>query len=236
MSLLVRSICAAAVAASLTGCASSASSPDGGVGTEIRGDRYCEILLASLTATDVHVDVYTTFGLNDCPEAQWGAVDAGRVAAQQGVTRAILNGPRYWTLDEFVSASLVNPTPMSLGGIEMHQAAAIDLALSAISSLGTQPYTPNSIQRTTTVQFNRGARVYELVDPAGKVYDMQSYSTQKTPQMEADLISLESRLSLPTGWNYRTRILASSLQITAIGGVATVIQDDFENTYQLSQQ
>jgi len=92
------------------------------------------------------------------------------------------------------------------------------------------------VMRDTTVVFAAGNMVYELVDPSGHVYDMQSYSVQHTPQTEASLATLGSRLTLPTGWSYRARTLSADLSITAIGGVATVIQDDFQNSYQLSQQ
>ena len=218
------------------------SSPDSGQDADasaarpLRGQRYCEILLATVSPTGAHVDVYTTFGLNDCPAAAWSAVDAGKVATQEGVTKAVLNGPRYWTLDRFVSASLIDATPRTLGGLEMRLGGSIDVPLPALSSLGATPYTPNTIQRNTTVQFDAGNAVYELVGPDGKIYDMQSYSVQQTAQTEADLATLGTRLTLPDGWSYRTRTLTTPLQITAIGGLATVIQDNFGNTYQLSQQ
>ncbi len=210
-------------------------SAESGVGAPIRGDRYCEILLAGPGEAGVHVDVYSTFGLNDCPEAAWSAEDPAAVASAAGVTKALLNGPRYWTLDRFVVASLIDPTPRSLGGIEMRHAGSIDVSLAAAMSLGTAAYTQHTIERNTTVQFDAGARVYELIDPAGKIYDMQSYSVQKVMQTEADLQTLGARLTLPTGWSYRTRVLDTALQITAVGGLATVIQDDFDDTYQQSQ-
>lgn len=207
-----------------------------GVSSEIRGERYCEILLVSVSASGAHVDVYTTFGLNDCPDAAWSAVDAGKVATDQGVTKAVVNGPRYWTLDRFISASFIDPTPRTIAGLEMRHAGSIDVPLSAISSLGSTPYAAKTIQRNTTVQFDAGKVVYELVGPDGKIYDMQSYSVQKTAQTEADLPTLGARLTLPSGWSFHTRTLTAPLQITAIGGLATVVQDDFDNTYQQSQQ
>jgi hypothetical protein len=221
------------------GAPDAGASPDGeaaDAGNDIRSRRYCEVLLAAVSGASVHVDVYTTFGLNECPDAAWSAVDAAKIAADSGVTRAVLNGPRYWTLDRFVSASFIDPTPRTIGGLAMRHAASIDVPLSAISSLSTARYTANTIQRNTTVEFDAGRAVYELVGPDGKIYDMQSYSVQKTTQTEADLATLGARLALPSGWSYRTRTLTAPLQITAISGLATVVQDDFDNTYQQSQQ
>ena len=64
------------------GGADGGASPDGGASvSDVRGQRYCEILLAKVTGTQVHVDVYNTFGLNDCPDAAWTAVNAPAVRA-----------------------------------------------------------------------------------------------------------------------------------------------------------
>ena len=46
----------------LTGC-DDASSAD----LAVRGERYCEVLLATSDGSNLHVDVYNTVGLNDCP-------------------------------------------------------------------------------------------------------------------------------------------------------------------------
>jgi hypothetical protein len=74
--------------------------------------------------------------------------------------------------------------------------------------------------------------VYELVDPEGGVWIMQSYSAQVVPQTEAELATLGARLALPAGWSFRTRTLEAELLVTARGGLATVTQDELQNTYQ----
>lgn len=231
-------------ALSLVGCGSSstpasaddAAASDAGVDApvaSIRGQRYCELLLVTLNGAQVHVEVWNTFGLNDCPDAAWSAIQPAVLAQQLGVTQVVLNGPRYWMLDGFVSASFVDATPKSLGGIEMRHAANIDMPASAANA---PPYTLHAIERNTVVRFDAGSRVYELVDPEGKIYEMQSYSVQKTPQTESDLANLGAKLTLPMGWNFRTRVLTADLEVTDVGGVAEVVQDDFQNTYQQSQQ
>lgn len=209
---------------------------DGGSATNVRGQRYCELLLAQLTGGNVDVDVYNTFGLDDCPQAQWSAIDTTALAQQLGVTEVLANGPRYWMIDSFVSATLVDPTVRNLGGIEMREAATISMPYSPSATLGT-PYVTHQINRNTVVSFSAGRSVYELTDPQGKIYDMQSYSTQVlATQTEADLASLGSTLTLPTGWSFRTRVLTEDLVVTAVGGVGIVVQDNFDNTYQQSQQ
>ena len=234
----------------LGGCSSQAADPTAAAGgatsdaatgsddagpPEVRGGRYCEILLATVAPPSVHVDVWNTFGLNDCPDALWSQVDAAAVAMAEGVTMAVLNGPRYWTLDEFVVASLLDPTPRTLGGIAMRHAGNIDLPAADAASMQA-PYTLHTIQRHTTVRFLAGRPVFELVDPQGKVYDMQSFSVQKVPQTASDLANLGAALKPPQGWSFRTRTLTEDLDITAVDDHATVVSDDDANTYQQSQQ
>ena len=64
---------------------------------------------------------------------------------------------------------------------------------------------------------------------------MQSYSQQidATLRME-DLPRLGSKLALPSGWTYRTRLLELELDLDA-GGLATILQDNLENTYQCAR-
>jgi len=66
----------------------------------------------------------------------------------------------------------------------------------------------------------------------GVVYVLQSYSVQVDPkQSEGSLRALGGRLQLPHGWQFRARQLAQDW-VVRVDGVACVIQDEFENTYQ----
>ena len=47
------------------------------------------------------------------------------------------------------------------------------------------------------------------------------------------LANLGSRLALPTGWSYRTRVPENELISDTTTQVATVLQDEFENSYTL---
>jgi hypothetical protein len=74
--------------------------------------------------------------------------------------------------------------------------------------------------------------VYELHDPDGGRYIMQSMSRIEDEDLEIwELTRLAERLSLPEGWRYTTRILTETEQYVA-DGVAEVIVDDLSNTYQ----
>lgn len=80
--------------------------------------------------------------------------------------------------------------------------------------------------------YDAGKPVYELIDPKGNVFVMQSYSVQKEPQTEQSLTQLGSKLKLPTQWRFKTGILKKAGTVQAIDNMAVVVQDDFLNTYQ----
>ncbi|MFT3776491.1 MAG: hypothetical protein QM820_64950 [Minicystis sp.] len=201
---------------------------------EVRGARYCEILMAYQEGMNVRIDVYNTFGLNDCPAEAWEAIDAAKIQAEHQAIRVILNGPRRWVIDRFENSSFLDPTTVVLGGIEMRKAGQIVLPIAEAASTSA-PYTARSIERNTTYVFDAGKSVFELVDPMERVFVMQSFSMAQENLTEADLPALAARLTLPAGWTYRTRALPEALRVTAVNGVATVVQDELENTYQLSQ-
>ena len=221
----------------LAGCSSSNAdtpTPTGDAATDVRGGRYCEVLLGTLTGGNLHVQVYNTQGLSDCPQDAWSKLDPTALEADTGATVVVLNGPRYWMIDSFADSTLLDPTPRSFGGIPMRQAGAIDVAAADVPSL-QKPYALHTITRDTQFVFFAGRAVFELLDGAGHVYTMQSYSVQKVAQSESTLSTLGGSLSLPAGWTYRTRTLTADLAVEAVDGKATVVQDDDEDTYLQSQ-
>jgi len=52
---------------------------------------------------------------------------------------------------------------------------------------------------------------------------------------EESLETLGERLSMPEGWTYRTRILDDELVVDTTATIATVLQDEFENSYTLPE-
>ncbi len=201
---------------------------------EVRGTRYCEILLGTIADGQVHIDVFSTEGLNDCPDAAWAQVDEAAVQTATAVDIVILNGPRYWTLDSLEGSTLLDATPRTLGGIAMRRAGSIDLAVADVAT-ANKPYQQHTIHRQSAFRFLAGKTVYELVDPAGHVYAMQSYSVQQQKtQTEQTLAGLAAQLTLPTGWTFRTRVLDADLVLLASDATAIVTQDNFNNTYSLA--
>jgi hypothetical protein len=96
----------------------------------------------------------------------------------------------------------------------------------------TSPYEERYVNRGAQFFFNAGSVVYELVNPDGIAYVMQAYCIGVDPTLNQENLSeLGSRLQLPEGWTFRSRILDEELIVDTTEHLATVIQDELENTY-----
>jgi hypothetical protein len=196
----------------------------------LRGVRYCEVLLLRDGDDGFTAEVWNTMGMSECPQDQWDQLDAEAIAAERDAAAAILNGPRYWMLDSIDTDLRQGAPETSFGEIGMFQAATVDLGDQPPSQT---PYTQRPVARETVFGFDAGSEVYELIDAEGTSYVMQARSQTVDPTLEeADLAALADRLELPDGWRYRVRTLAAPLALRSTDGVAIVVQDELQNTYQ----
>jgi hypothetical protein len=191
--------------------------------------RYCEVLLPRPSASGLTIEIWGTPGLNLCPQAQWDALDPAALADQFGTPFAFLNGPRYFTVDWSSNGeALATGDPQMFGDIAMRLLTTVVPPEGAGSS-----YAIARVDRENIWHFVAGRRVYELINPEGTRYIMQSFSRAVDEDLRlADLENLGSRLQLPEGWSFESRVLVNSLDVPAIDGVAEVVQDDLRNTYQ----
>lgn len=91
------------------------------------------------------------------------------------------------------------------------------------------------MQRDTIFVYKAGQPIFILTDPDGNEYVMQSYAQIVDPTlMYKDLPHLASELNLPAGWHYSTQTLTQDLQMNS-NGLATIINDDLANSYQLNR-
>jgi len=196
-----------------------------------RGTRYGEVLAAYLTDDGIQAHVYGTQGINDCPQGLWERLDADLIAKEMGAVLVKLNGPRYWVLDGLgAKTETIEPVMKEFGGILMRRIAVVDLG----TDPRQVPYTQRHVDRGAVFFFDAGKRVYELVTPDSTNYVMQAYCVSVDPSLtEEGLATLGTRLDLPAGWTYRTRILDEELVVDTSDHVATVLQDEFENSYTL---
>jgi hypothetical protein len=202
--------------------------------TDLRGARYCELMLVSEGDEGFEGAVYSTMGLNECPQEQWEALDLADIANERGALLALRNGPRHLTLDSVSIVLADEPARMTFGEIEMVEVALVNIG----DELTAWPtYSERGVVRDTVFSFNRGSEVYELVNPAGTRYVMQSRSLIVDPTLtEAELPNLGNRLKLPDGWTFEVRTLEEDLDVLDTDGIATVVQDELLNTYQRIDQ
>jgi len=197
----------------------------------VRGVRYGEVILAFHRDGRFEAEVFGTQFLNDCPQDLWDGLEADRIAAEHDAVAVKLNGPRYWVLDGMgTKVNAREPVLREFGGLLMRRLAVIDLG----DTPGSAPYTDNHVDRGAVFFFDAGSPVYELVNPDGLAYVMQARCVGVDPNMdEASLVTLGDRLSMPDGWSYRVRVLDEELVVDTTETVATVLQDEFENSYTL---
>lgn len=195
----------------------------------MRGLRYCEILLLSRNDSGLVAEVYNTYPLNDCPEDLWTALDTAAIAESAGVPFALANGPRYWLMDNVEKADRDTITTEEFGGLAMNRYAQV--VIGDPETVG-QPYSPQAVDRKSRFTFLAGQRVFILTATEGTEYVMQSWSRQRDPSLtEATLVALASRLQLPAGWTYTSRVLSTDLVVDTTSEPAQVLQDELMNSY-----
>jgi hypothetical protein len=197
----------------------------------MRGVRYGEVLAMFLRDTGLEAEVYGTQMLNDCPQELWETLDADEIAKDMGAVFAKLNGPRYWVLDGLGSkVAVIEPVFKDFNGIQMRRIATIPIG----ADFAAGPYTIRNVNRGAVFFFDAGKTVYELVDPEGQAFVMQARCVGVDASItEQSLATLGDRLALPAGWTYKSRVLNTELVIDTSATLATVVQDEFENTYTL---
>jgi hypothetical protein len=197
--------------------------------SDLRGLRYGEVFLVFLRDTPF-IEVYNSFPMNDCPDELWRALNVDEIAKEFGADVAVLNGPRYWMMDGIGKIDAIEPVLRTFGGIEMRRVATLEVD----GSFARTPYSERHVNRSAVWHFDAGKPVYELVAPNGNVYVLQAYCVGVDPTLEqSSLAGLEQRLALPDGWRFQTRVLDDELIIDTSERVATVLQDEFQNTYTL---
>jgi hypothetical protein len=197
--------------------------------SDLAGKRYGEVLLVTPGEAGPQASVYNSFPLNDCPAELWSALDPHAIAAENGAAAALLNGPRYWLMNAIEKERQGSQMTKTFGGIEMILQATV-----LLSSMNPAPFSVNKVSRHTVFVFNAGEEVYELIDPHGKRWVMQTWSQVTDPNLEReDLAGLASRLELPDGWSYQPRVLTDELRVDTRSQAAQVLQDNLTNSYSL---
>lgn len=201
--------------------------------------RYCELFLIGGDAItkDLKADFYNSTQLNggavnrdSCPQAVWDKVDTEAVKKQYHVLGVFKNGPRFWMYDWI---ELPVGAERDFNGYHGRWFGKVNLPKSfGAKKKGSTAYHPTTVERASKQGYTKGQTVYILDDPSGTPWILQSYSLIVDPSLTyKDLPKLGKKLKLPKGWKYRVKVLDRDLEIHAINGVARIIQDDLEGTY-----
>ena len=199
--------------------------------SDMRGVRYGEVLAVYARDGVLQAEVYGTQMLNDCPQELWETLDPEAIAAEMGAVVVKLNVPRHWMLDGLgQKVAVLEPVLRDFNGITMRRIATVDLG----DAPSVLPYTERHVNRGAVFFWDAGSPVHELVSPAGLAYVMQAYCIGVDATLTQDsLPGLGERLALPEGWSFRTRVLEEELVVDTTDSIATVLQDELENTYTL---
>jgi hypothetical protein len=198
-------------------------------GENMRGLRYCEILFLNRSETGLVAEVYNTYPLNQCPDETWQALDMAAIALAEGVPLAIANGPRFWLMDRVAKPDRSEIVTKDFGGISMNRYARVEVGNP--ETVG-RPYSPQAVDRRSSFAFNAGPTVYMLIAADGTEYIMQSWSQQRDATLtEDELANLGTRLQLPEGWQFVSRVLSEDLVVDTTQTLAYVFQDELMNSY-----
>jgi hypothetical protein len=231
--IMTAAFLATAALVSTGGSAFAQPQPTSSAKQELRNDRYCEVIPSVQNGSTVTSYIYNTLGFNHCPPGKWNKLTEAEVNQEFGSQKAQLNGPRHWVLDHIQSTGSASSTgkTFTFGGIEMGLDGTLTTAAGQ-PTVGEQPYVVNQVKRDTIWTYDAGKPIFELTDPDGHVYVMQSYSQIVDKKLHyPDLPRLADLLNLPPGWSYTTKRLTHTLQLNS-NGLAYIVNDDLFDTYQ----
>ncbi|ETV97988.1 hypothetical protein H310_09292 [Aphanomyces invadans] len=206
----------------------------------VKDKRYCELLFVQPPVGGSAVaDVFSTFGLNACPASVWNAITP--INARDSASIAVvLNGPRYWTMDEFgpLSTSVVKDRVVkTVQGLNVTLLGRVSLPW-PLPTGSSGFYKPSAVTRNADFVWRAGSTAFYLTnEESGERYIMQSYSQQVHPSLTfASLPALRFR-ELPPRWSFSAVVLPTDVNVTTpalVGGAASVglvLQDEFGNSY-----
>ena len=182
---------------------------------------------------DISLEVYNTINYNECPEGDWESLDVNQIEDEFQTPFARLNGPRYTIMDSISSPDIITDCSLFFGGLDMSLVAILDVSLTDINPTTDLSYVITTVERNTVWYYYKGQKVYILESPSGDYFIMQSYSQMVGSNLQLnELEALGSRLTLPSGWSFKSTVLGNDYELGTQNGQTQVITDDLENTYQ----
>lgn len=234
----------------LSGCSQSVKDDDLATGLEyetdsekihtlefrgIRGARFCELFFIKVKGDMNELQVYNPTGLNNmaetkdsCPDSVTSNMDMAGIKEHYKMDALYYNKPRHWILDDI---DIPVGARRNIGGMEWYWMAASHMPASVKMKPGFLTYKHAPVERKSTFAFKAGKPVFLMDDADGNVWVMKTYRDAHG-QTYDNLKDLASRYkSLPEGYSFRVKTLEKDLILKPTTGKATVMQDEFENTF-----
>ncbi|MFZ5571003.1 MAG: hypothetical protein ACOZF0_11395 [Thermodesulfobacteriota bacterium] len=174
---------------------------------------------------------------NEVMDARFRALNADTLKKEYGSDGILFNGPRRLVANGITGMAwdgckerMITTIPFRVLGI--FETPDLSKAVS-----GTLPaYKVLVSRRSNTFSFNAGETLYELITPEGAVYTMFSLSLKLDPNNTIEnLPTLGKRLTLPQGWQFRSRKLDKDMTLTSTvdsNPPNTIVLDELEGNYQ----
>ncbi len=174
---------------------------------------------------------------NDVMDARFRALNAKTLKKEFGGDGVFFNGPRRLVANTVTGMSWDGCRQRVIGTIPLNLDGTFEVpSFKAFVSGPPVAYKVLVSKRDSRMIFNAGETVYELITPQGAVYTMFSLSLKADPNNTIEnLPTLGKRLTLPTGWKFRSRKLDKEMVLTAAADSNppnTIVLDQFEGNYQ----
>jgi len=209
--------------------------------------QYCEVAMKVSTSTSL--PIMNTTGYNTCPN--YSALQGQTIidsynatyypgnpyGLPSGAYDIIVDWPRNWIFDQGFSAttgatvSLVLDVPYP--NVPGEPTTTFGFAAYNTDVTGLA-YVPSSAERDATWTYFANNLIFQLLDPSGNLYVMQSYARFVDPNLTYENLQnvdyMTSELDLPAGWRYSVAQLAEQFDNNSEGN-AILVQDALGNSY-----
>jgi len=210
--------------------------------------QYCEVLM-KVPNSPSGSPVFNTTGYNTCPYYSTltgqAAIDSYNTTyypgnpygLPSGATGFILDWPRNWIYDQAVEN--IPPGTSQYLVLDVPEPNVPDTTFGFVgfnTDISGLAYTPSNVVRDATWTYFANNLIFELLDPSGNLYVMQSYARFVDPTLTynelQDVAYMNSVLNLPTGWSYSVEQLTQQFDNLSTGN-AIILQDDLGSSYMM---
>jgi hypothetical protein len=213
--------------------------------------QYCEVLL-QVPNSPSGVPVFNTTGYNTCPNYSTltgqASIDSYNATyypgnpygLPSGATGFILDWPRNWIYDQAVEG--VPPGTTEYLVLDVPGPSGSNVPITTFGFVGFNAnisglaYTPSNVARDATWTYFANNLIFQLLDPSGNLYVMQSYARFIDPNLTyenlQDVDYMNGQLDLPEDWSYSVAQLAQQFDNISEGN-AILLQDDLGNSYMM---